>query len=65
VLSPDVRLILSGSDDKLVKLWDMQQKSLISSFMDHTGIINSVKFHPDGTCIASGSGDQSIKVIIS
>jgi WD40 repeat protein len=24
--------------------------------------INSVKFHPDGTCIASGSSDNSIKI---
>lgn len=40
----------------------MKEKSLIKSFDDHEHNINSVKFHPDGTCIASGSADKSIKI---
>ena len=35
---------------------------MIKSFDDHENIINSVRFHPDGTCIASGSSDRSIKI---
>ncbi|MFN9900484.1 MAG: hypothetical protein ACK55Z_17190 [bacterium] len=27
----------------------------MKTFCDHDSGINSVKFHPDGTCVASGS----------
>jgi centriolar protein POC1 len=60
--SPDSRLIGSASDDHTVKLWDVSQKSTIHTFIDHLEDVNVVKFHPDGTCIASGSVDKKIKV---
>jgi centriolar protein POC1 len=60
--SPDTRLIVSGSEDRQVKLWDVTSKALIRGFTDHNAAVNSVKFHPDGTCVASGSSDNSIKI---
>ena len=30
--------------------------------MIKTGMVNSVNFHPDGTCIASGGTDNLIKL---
>lgn len=35
--SPDSRLIVSGSDDKTVKLWDLGSKSCVKTYWDHTG----------------------------
>ena len=55
--SPDARIIVSGSDDKSVKIWDVANKKNLMSFQDHTEIVRDVKFHPDGTCVASGSDD--------
>ena len=46
-------MIVSGSDDKTVKIWDVAERKEIHTFYDHTGFVNSVRFHPDGTCIAS------------
>jgi centriolar protein POC1 len=60
--SADTRLIVSGSEDKQVKLWDITTKTLIKAFTDHSLPVNSVKFHPDGTCIAAGSLDKTIKI---
>lgn len=40
----------------------MTQKNLIHSYADHEAEVNAVRFHPDGTCIASASGDKTIKV---
>lgn len=35
---------------------------VVRSYDDYTGTINSVAFHPDGTAVASGGTDNTIKV---
>jgi len=35
---------------------------LIHTFTDHTGMVSDVKFHPDGTCLASCGSDKKIKI---
>ena len=41
---------------------DVTSKACIKTFQDHNAGVNSVKFHPDGTCVASGSSDNAIKI---
>mmetsp|Transcript_56253 Transcript_56253/g.65710 ORF Transcript_56253/g.65710 Transcript_56253/m.65710 type:complete len:364 (+) Transcript_56253:1062-2153(+) len=61
--SPDDRLAASGSDDKTVKTWDVEKGGdCLTSYHDHNQSVNSVTFHPSGTCIASGSSDHSIRL---
>ena len=60
--SPDARIIVSGSDDKTVKIWDLAKKKNLMTYMDHLDIVRDVKFHPDGTWVASGSNDTKIKL---
>ena len=55
-------MVASGSDDRTVKLWDIQDEKVIHSFNDHAGMISAVRFHPDGSCLATCASDKKIKI---
>jgi WD40 repeat protein len=58
--SSDGKSLVSGSDDKTVKLWDMQTGGVVKTFHGHTQWVWSVSISADHTRIASGSGDHTI-----
>lgn len=43
--------IVSGGEDKTVRVWELCGKSwiMVSLLVGHTMAVNSVAFHPDGT----------------
>jgi WD40 repeat protein len=60
--SPDGRQIISGSQDRTIKLWDVVTGREIRTFSGHTNSVVSVAFSPDGRQIVSGSFDRTIKL---
>ncbi len=65
--SSDGKYIISGSSDKSVKLWSVEERKLVYSFEGHSDSITSVAFSNDGKFIVSGSGsiklnDNSVKL---
>ena len=53
--SPDGKRIVSGSEDKTVKVWDADKGQEILTLKGHTGTVTSVAFSPDGKRIVTGS----------
>ena len=55
-------MLVSGSDDNTVRLWDLTTGMLKATLTGHEGTVNSVAFSPDGTMVASGSNDNSVRL---
>ena len=62
VFSSDGTLLVSGSFDKTVKLWDVQTGGVVRTFSGHRNEVLSVSISTGSTMIASGSGDGTINL---
>jgi WD40 repeat protein len=56
-LSPQGNRLVSGSADRTMKLWRMEDGSLIGSLFGYTGGVTSVAFSPDDKFVISGGED--------
>ncbi|MEM7726734.1 MAG: NB-ARC domain-containing protein [Cyanobacteria bacterium P01_A01_bin.45] len=60
--NPDSKLIVSGSSDRSVKIWDSQTGQCLKTLYGHNRPVLSVAFSPDGKTIASCGGHSIIKL---
>lgn len=60
--SQDGKTLATGSFDKTIKLWDIDNGELLRTFIGHTNWVTCVTFSPDGKNLASASEDFTIKI---
>ena len=61
-LRADGKYMVSGSDDKNVKIWSMETWDVVRVLKGHKGLVTSVAYTADGRYVVSGSRDCDVKV---
>jgi WD40 repeat protein len=60
--SPDGKLVVSGSDDNTVRLWDAATGAARQTLQGHSESVRSVTFSPNGKLMVSGSDDNIVRL---
>jgi len=54
--------LISGADDRTVRIWDYQTKQCIQTLSSHTNNVSSTLFHPTLPIILTGSEDGTVRI---
>ncbi|MHC4474541.1 MAG: TIR domain-containing protein [Planctomycetota bacterium] len=60
--SPDGKRALTGTDDKTVRLWDIETGHCLRALKGHTGAVYTVAWSADERLVLSGSHDCSVRL---
>ena len=60
--SLDGTLLFSRSNDKTVKLWDVQTGGVIKTFSDDTSVVSAASISPNGITVALGTKNGAIRL---
>jgi WD40 repeat protein len=61
-LTPDDRQVLAGSEDRVLRLWDLRTGDLLRIFEGHDDGVTGVVVTPDGRSALSSSFDRTLKL---
>ncbi|MBD3350572.1 MAG: TIR domain-containing protein [Candidatus Lokiarchaeota archaeon] len=61
-VTPDLKNLITGSIDRTVKVWQLQNGDLVHELKGHEEEVNCVNISPDGQKIISGSEDETLKL---
>jgi len=60
--APDGQTLAGGTDDGMVRLWDVLNGAIWYERSGHRGPVRCVAFTPDGRTLASGSTDKTVRL---
>src|SRR5262249_44882774 len=55
------RLLLSGSDDNSIRIWDVASGKNVNPLRGHNRAVRAAAFSPDSDWVLSGSEDQTVR----
>ncbi len=55
-------MLVTGSSDCKVKLWDLRKRDNHKTFRNNNGAVNTLQISPDAKYVASGSEDGSLRI---
>src|SRR5262249_16708511 len=58
----DGKQVLSASQDKLIKLWDVDGEKVVQVFEGHKNWVTALAISPDGKLLLPATDDLSVKV---
>ena len=61
-ISPNGQIVVSGSEDNTIKLWNLNTGECIATLERHEAGVRAVAISPDGQLLVSGSADNTIKL---
>jgi WD40 repeat protein len=61
-VTPDGRRIVSGSNDRTLRVWDLESGQVIRTLEGHTRGVRAVAITPDGCRAVSGSNDRTLRL---
>lgn len=54
--------LVTGSNDKSIKLWDVKRQRFVTSYSGHTNWLRCVKYFHDGNKLASCADDKTVRI---
>uniref|UniRef100_A0A4W3JAM2 Sperm associated antigen 16 n=1 Tax=Callorhinchus milii TaxID=7868 RepID=A0A4W3JAM2_CALMI len=61
-LHPRKEILVTGSDDRLWKMWSIPNGDIIMTGEGHADWLSGCSFHPSGNLLATVSGDSTVKI---
>jgi WD40 repeat protein len=61
-VTPDGRRVVSASDDKTLKIWDLESGRVLATLEGHAAQVRACAVTPDGRRVVSASDDKTLKV---
>jgi len=61
-VSPDGKLLATGSVDRRIRIWDVKSGEMLNIMKGHTDDLTCIDWYPDGRHLVSGSMDSTLRI---